>query len=269
MVYNLHLFINLVQLRCRGVIRMKKLKIQSYDLDITLTPFINIVGVIGSGKTMLLRTLINQVHSNDVYLDDKAVSEYDTLFLRKNVAAVLNNFEFKTSYVKEELLYYQLKIDIDEKQAYKNITNFVKFFELEDIIESKIEMLSKYEQAYLKILSLLIIKPRILGIDDMLTYLNINQKLKIIKFVKNNKITILNCTTNPEELLFGTDIIILDHKRVVAYEKSEVILSSNKYLSKIGMKEPFIVELSANLNYYDLLRKKFFDMKTLVGELWK
>ena len=167
------------------------------------------------------------------------------------------------------MLYYQLKIDIDEKQAYKNITNFVKFFELEDIIESKIEMLSKYEQAYLKILSLLIIKPRILGIDDMLTYLNINQKLKIINFVKNNKITILNCTTNPEELLFGTDIIILDHKRVVAYEKSEVILSSNKYLSKIGMKEPFIVELSANLNYYDLLRKKFFDMKTLVGELWK
>ena len=129
------------------------------------------------------------------------------------------------------MLYYQLKIDIDEKQAYKNITNFVKFFELEDIIESKIEMLSKYEQAYLKILSLLIIKPRILGIDDMLTYLNINQKLKIINFVKNNKITILNCTTNPEELLFGTDIIILDHKRVVAYEKSEVILSSNKYLS--------------------------------------
>ena len=51
-------------------------------------------------------------------------------------------------------------------------------------------MLSKYEQAYLKILSLLIIKPRILGIDDMLTYLNINQKLKIINFVKNNKITI-------------------------------------------------------------------------------
>lgn len=248
---------------------MKKIKITSYNLDITLTPFINIVGMIGSGKTTLLRTLINQVESSDVYLDDKKASEYNTDYLRKNVAAVLNNFEFKTNYVKDELMYYQLIINISEKQALKNVSAFVKFFDLDDIIESKISMLTVYEKAYIKILSLLIIKPSVLGIDDMMPYLTFSQKLKIINYVKNNKISILNVTSNSEELLFGTDIIILDNKRVVAYEKSEVILASNEYLSKIGMKDPFIVELSTNLNYYDLLKKKFFDMKALIGELWK
>lgn len=248
---------------------MKKIKFDKYNLEITLTPFINIIGLMGSGKTTLLRTLINQIDGNNIYIDNKCINTFELSYLRKNIAAVLNNFEFKTKYVKEELVYYQQILNISPQTAYKNINNFVKFFELEDIIESKIEYLTKYEQAFIKILSLLIIKPKILGIDDMLTYLTINEKCKIIKYAKENKISILNVTSNPEELLFGTDIIILDHMNVVAYEKTEEILSNNKYLPKLGMSEPFIVELSTNLNYYDLLKKKYYDMKTLIGELWK
>ena len=248
---------------------MKKIKFDKYNLEITLTPFINIIGLMGSGKTTLLRTLINQIDGNNIYIDNKCINTFELSYLRKNIAAVLNNFEFKTKYVKEELVYYQQILNISPQTAYKNINNFVKFFELEDIIESKIEYLTKYEQAFIKILSLLIIKPKILGIDDMLTYLTINEKCKIITYAKENKISILNVTSNPEELLFGTDIIILDHMNVVAYEKTEEILSNNKYLPKLGMSEPFIVELSTNLNYYDLLKKKYYDMKTLIGELWK
>ena len=248
---------------------MKKIKFDKYNLEITLTPFINIIGLMGSGKTTLLRTLINQIDGNNIYIDNKCINTFELSYLRKNIAAVLNNFEFKTKYVKEELVYYQQILNISPQTAYKNINNFVKFFELEDIIESKIEYLTKYEQAFIKILSLLIIKPKILGIDDMLTYLTINEKCKIIKYAKENKISILNVTSNPEEVLFGTDIIILDHMNVVAYEKTEEILSNNKYLPKLGMSEPFIVELSTNLNYYDLLKKKYYDMKTLIGELWK
>lgn len=248
---------------------MKKLYFKDIGLDIELKPFINIIGLSGSGKTHLLNNLINKINSNNIYLDDKSLKDYDLLYLQKNIAAALKTQQFNTEYVKEELLFYQLKININEKTAYKNIDSFVKFFGLEDIIESKIEYLTEYEKSYIKILSLLIIKPSILGIDDLLTYLKIGEKMKIIKYASNNKICILNVTTNPEELLFGNDIIILDHNKVVAYESSETILSNDKYLSKIGMKEPFIVELSTNLDYYDLLKKKYFDMKTLIGELWK
>lgn len=248
---------------------MKKVYFKNYDLEIKLTPFINIIGTINSGKTTLLRTLINQTHSSNLVIDETPASNLDITFLRKNIAAVLNNFEFKTNYVKEELLYYQHILNINDNIAYKNIDKFSKFFEIEELLESKIEYLTIYEKAYIKILSLLIINPSVLGIDDMLTYLTVNQKLKIIKYAKNNKISILNVTTNPEELLYGTDIIILDDSHVVAYEPSDIILSDDKYLSKIGMHLPFIVEMSTNLNYYDLLKKKYFDMKTLVGELWK
>lgn len=248
---------------------MEKIYFKDYDLEIKLTPFINIIGKTSSGKTTLLRTLINQTHSSSILIDNVPVNTLEIEYLRKNIAAVLNNFDFKTNYVKEELLYYQKILNISDEIAYKTIDKFTKFFEIEELIESKIEYLTTYEKAYIKILSLLIINPSILGIDDMLTYLTTNQKLKIIKYAKNNKISILNVTTNPEELLYGTDIIILDNNHLVAYEPSDIILSDDKYLSKIGMHLPFIVEMSTNLNYYDLLKKKYFDMKALVGELWK
>ncbi len=248
---------------------MKTIEFKKYNLKINLTPFINIVGVHSSGKTTLLRSMINQIDSGEVFIDGVSMNKMDIDFLRKNIAAVLKTNDFKTDYVKEELLYYQKVLNINEQTAYRNIDRFVKFFNLNDIIESKINYLSTYEKAYIKILSLLIFRPSILGIDDLLTYLTYDQKFKIMKYAKENNICILNVTTNAEELLFGTDIIIIDNGHMINYDKTEKILSNSKYLSNIGMNEPFIVEMSTNLNYYDLLKKKYFEMSSLVGELWK
>lgn len=248
---------------------MKNIEFKKYNLTINLTHFINIVGSSSSGKSRILKSLINKINDNDILIDGITVSSLDTDFLRHNIAAVLKDHEFKTEYVKEELLYYQDILNIPTDEAYQNIDKFVKFFELEELIESKIKILTTYEQVFIKILSLLIIKPSILGIDDLLTFLPYDQKFKILKYAKENNICILNVTTNSEELLLGTDIIVLDHNEVIAYDKTENILSNDKYLSKIGMNEPFIVELSTNLNYYDLLKEKYFNMNALVGELWK
>lgn len=248
---------------------MKTIEFKKYNLTINLTHFINIVGSSSSGKTKLLKSLINKLDNSDIFIDDRPINNFDIDFLRKNIAAVLKTHEFKTIYVKEELLYYQKILNFSEDASYKNIDKFVKFFGLEDLIESKISYLTIYEQAFIKILSLLIIKPSVLGIDDLLTYLTYDQKYKILKYAKENNICILNVTTNSEELLLGTDIIIMDNNQIIAYDKTENILSNDKYLTKIGMNEPFIVELSTNLNYYDLLKEKYFDMNALVGELWK
>ena len=248
---------------------MKTIEFKKYDLTINLTPFINIVGSSSSGKTRVLKSLINKVDNSDILIDDRPINNFDIDYLRKNIAAVLKTHEFKTEYVKEELLYYQKILNFSEDASYKNIDKFVKFFGLEDLIESKISYLTIYEKAFIKILSLLIIKPSVLGIDDLLTYLTYDQKYKILKYAKENNICILNVTTNSEELLLGTDIIVMDNNQIIAYDKTENILSNDKFLTKIGMNEPFIVELSTNLNYYDLLKEKYFDMNALVGELWK
>lgn len=248
---------------------METIEFKKYKLTIKLKPFINIVGSHSSGKTRLLKSLINQIENNDILIDGTPINDFDISFLRQNIAAVLKTNDFKTAYVKEELLYYQRMLNLSEEASYKALDTFIKFFKLEDIIESKINFLSTYEKAYIKILALLIIKPTVLGIDDLLTYLAPEEKNKIIKYAKENGINIINVTTNAEELLYGEDIIILDHNEVIAYDTTSNILKNDKLLSSIGMNEPFIVEMSTNLKYYDLLKKKYFSMKSLVGALWK
>ena len=107
---------------------MNTLTFKNYDLKLELVPFTNIIGGIASGKTFLLKTLINQSDSSDVYIDDKNINEYDINFLRKNVAAVLNNFIFNTNRVKSELEYYQKCLGYGDKVISSSIKKFVTFF---------------------------------------------------------------------------------------------------------------------------------------------
>ena len=87
----------------QGWVMMKKICFKDYGLEIDVDGFINIIGSRNSGKTYLLKTMINQKNSNNVFIDDKAVSDYDIDFLRNNVAAVLNNFIFNTDSVRESM----------------------------------------------------------------------------------------------------------------------------------------------------------------------
>ena len=247
-----------------GIIEFKDL-----NLKIKLTPFINIIGSIASGKTTLLKKLINKFPNNELYIDNMPISSYDLEFKQKNLAVCLNELTFKTNYVNEELLYYQNILGIESKLAYNNIKTFDDFFNLNELLDTKIEYLTQNEKALIKILSLLIINPSILGIDTLLSYLSLESKLKIIKYAKKNKITILNVTSMAEELLLGTDVIVLDNFKVAAYESTKKVLNNEKLLLKIGFELPFIVSLSRGLNYYDLLAKKHYDIKSLVEALWK
>ena len=49
---------------------MNTLTFKDYNLKLELVPFTNIIGGIASGKTYLLKTLINQSDSSSVFIDD-------------------------------------------------------------------------------------------------------------------------------------------------------------------------------------------------------
>lgn len=248
---------------------MDVIEFKNLDLKIRLTHFINIIGSASSGKTTLMKMLINRFPNDSLYIDEVPISSLDLEYKKRNLAVCLNDLSFKTEYVNEELFYYQNILGFDQSIAYENIKAFADFFDLNELLDTKIEYLTNSEKALIRILSLLIIKPSLLGIDTLLSYLPFETKLKIVKYAKNNKIAILNVTSMAEELLLGTDIIILDNHSVKAYESTKKILSNEKLLLEIGFELPFAVSLSKGLNYYDLLDKKYYDIKTLVGAIWK
>ncbi|MDD2208113.1 MAG: ATP-binding cassette domain-containing protein [Bacilli bacterium] len=248
---------------------MEILEFKHLNLKIKLESFINIIGSVSSGKTTLLKMLINKVPNTSVYIDNKPLSSYSTDFKKKNLTVCLNDLNFNTEYVNEELLFYQKILNVEVSKAYDNIKAFDNFFKLKDILEAKTQYLTVSEKALIKILSLLILNPRIIGIDLLLVYLPLEMKLKVIKYAKNNDISIINITSSSEELLLGSDVIVLDKYQVKEYDTTKKILENEKLLLEIGFELPFVVSLSSGLNYYSLLNKKYYSNKTLVGAIWK
>lgn len=248
---------------------MEVIEFKDLNLKIKLTYFINIIGRASSGKTTLLKKIINKVTNGDLYIDGKSIISYDLDFKKRNLMVCLDDLKFNTSYVNEELLYYQNILKTDSDLALENLKNFNEFFGLNEIMESKIESLPIRDKALIKILSFLILNPSVLGIDNLLSYLSIEDKLKIIKYVKQNKISILNVTSMAEEILLGTDVIVLDDYKVLSYESTKKTLNDDKMLLKIGFELPFTVSLSNGLNYYNLLSKKYYTNKSLVEAIWK
>lgn len=248
---------------------MEVIEFKDLNLKIKLSYFINIIGKASSGKTALLKKIINKVPNGDLYIDDKPLTSYDIDFKKRNLMVCLNDSKFNTPYVNEELLYYQNILKIGSGLAYENLKSFNEFFDLKEILESKIEYLTTREKALIKILSFLILKPAVLGIDNLLSYLTLEDKLKIIKYTKINKISILNVTSMAEELLLGTDVIVMEDFKVIFYESTKKTLNDEKMLLKIGFELPFTISLSSGLNYYNLLSKKYYTNKSLVEGIWK
>ena len=48
----------------------------------------------------------------------------------------------------------------------------------------------------------------------------------------------------------------------------EVVLKNEKLLKKLGFGVPFVVDLSIQLMYYDILDKVYFDVDNLLEALW-
>ena len=63
-------------------------------------------------------------------------------------------------------------------------------------------------------------------------------------------------------------IIVYDEDMKVLEGNKEVVLKNEKLLKKLGFGVPFVVDLSIQLMYYDILDKVYFDVDNLLEALW-
>lgn len=249
---------------------MEKLSVKSMSINLDLTQkVISILGPTNSGKTYFLKKLINIIPNQDVYLDDILISEYDITYLRNNVVVVLDDDVFKCEYVAEEMHYYLSKLGYRIDEITNKINEFSKYFKIGNILSERIDLLPIEKRILIKILSLLIIKPRLFGIDNLLNYLTKTDKKNIITFCSSNNITILNCTNNGEDLLISDKVLLLNEMKSIFYGDKKELLNGNTILPYIGINLPFTAEMSQNLVLYGIVNKVYLDEKKLVDKIWK
>lgn len=247
---------------------MRDIQIKSLDININNGELIGIIGSNGCGKTTLLKKIMGREDNKDIYIDDKSINEYEIEYKRNNIVCVFNDNIFQTNKPRLELKYYINLIKYKEDNE-KIIDEFIEYFKIEEILDKDFEDLSIEDRMYVKILSLLIINPSIFCLDDVLTYLKTEKKLKIINYIKEKDITLFCVTNDMEDLMFFDKLLVLSKGNKVMFDYTLKVLENDKLFKEVGLKLPFIYDINNLLESYDLIKEKHLVSKELVDLLWK
>lgn len=104
--------------------------------------------------------------------------------------------------------------------------------------------------------------------NEVLRLFNKGQIKKIISLLNTRKIKFINITSDIEETLLSDYIIVFNNNDIVMEGTKETILKEEKLLKRLGYGLPFVVDLSTQLMCYNVVDNLYFDIESLVKELW-
>ena len=104
--------------------------------------------------------------------------------------------------------------------------------------------------------------------NETLYGLKLDEKMEIFKLLKKQNISYVNVTSNVEYALYSDYIFVYDGNKLVLEGNRNEVLKEEKTLKRLGYGLPFVVDLSIQLNYYDIFNKVYYDLDELVRALW-
>lgn len=248
---------------------MKTIYFKNLELVINSGELIGVIGPNGCGKTILLKMISGRIKNDNIFFDDKSINDYSLDYKKNNIVCVFDDNIYNTNNVKDELKYYLNKINLNKDSIDSKLEDFIDYFNLEYIINENFINLGTENRIYIKILSLLIINPCLFCIDDLLTYLNMDKKIKILNYIKENNITLLNVTSNMEELMLLDKVLVMNKGKKEFFDLVKDILCNEERIKELGLSLPFIYDINSMLKSYDLIKENHIVYKELVNMLWK
>lgn len=104
--------------------------------------------------------------------------------------------------------------------------------------------------------------------NETLYGLKLDEKMEIFKLLKKQNISYINVTSNVEDAIYSDYIFVYDGNKLVLEGNRNEVLKEEKILKRLGYGLPFVVDLSIQLNYYDIFNKVYYDLDELVRALW-
>lgn len=266
-------------MRLMGNIRLKNLKFAYNDKQEVFSSVnfllprdktFSIIGPSSSGKTTLLKILNGELeYEGEVIVNGVLVSKDNFDALRKCIAVVFRNTTYITDIVKDELKYPLENINLSPKEIRLRINEMNEFFGINKIFNKSINSLSLNDKTLIKILSYAIMYPSFIAIDDLLIDLDLRTKILLLNYLNTKNITLINVTSNIEDTLY-TDYILCLYNGINAIDgKTLEVLKNEKVIKRLGLDLPFMIDLSIQLQLYDLIKKVYLNKEALVKALWK
>lgn len=247
---------------------MVNVSFKRYEVNVSSGELVSIIGANGSGKTTFIKRICGKLNNQDLFINNKSISEYSLDYKKHNIACVFSDNRYNTERFSLELEYYLVKL-CDKNECRDRINYFIEYFNLDNIYNKKIIDLTNEDRVYLKILSLLIIKPIIFCIDDMLVYLNNEKKERILNYIKENDIILFSVISNMEEILKYDKVLVINKGEKEVFDDVKNVLKDENLFKELGLSLPFIYDISNLLKSYDLIENDHIIEKELVDVLWK
>lgn len=105
--------------------------------------------------------------------------------------------------------------------------------------------------------------------NDCLRKFKVKEKETIIDMLSARKVNFINITSNIEEVLYSDYLYVYYDGKIAIEGKTLEVLKMEKILKRLGFALPFTVDMSIQLQLYNLINDTFVDNRKLVDELWK
>ena len=207
---------------------------------------------------------------NNVILNKKNFKEY-----MLQISTVLEDIDnqFLCFKVNDELRYPLENLNYKEKDIKNIIENISELLEIKTILGKDISRLSIYEKVKVLVGASIVHSPKVLLIDDILRFLNNNEKNDLLKIFKkiNSKlnISIIYTSSDLNDVINSQNILLINNGKVVVQDSFNNIILQDNELTKMGFFIPIMIDLSRKLQFYNLVDEIYLDKDKMVNALWK
>lgn len=104
--------------------------------------------------------------------------------------------------------------------------------------------------------------------NEIWYYLSKKEKSELLEILKRRNVSFVNITSNVEDVIYSDYVIVYDNDKKVLEGNKEMVLRNEKLLKRLGYGVPFVVDLSIQLNYYDIFDTIYYDIDKLTEALW-
>lgn len=186
----------------------------NFNLDISPTQCVIILGKIGCGKSSLAKSLIkmNKISSGKIFIDDIDIEDINPQSLRKNIIYIKQNpIPFNRTLFENIIYGNEDKTDRKQVEALLDKYNLKSFFnhDLDKSVGRKGQMLSGGQRQLIFLLRILLSDKKILILDEPTSSLDSKSRdhiVNIIKDLKKNKTVII--ITHDESIVSIGDKVV-------------------------------------------------------------
>ena len=219
----------------------QKLVLENLDLEIEENKITYILGSSGSGKTTILRLIagLETPENGEIFIGEKLVSKAKTILVSPQKRQI--GYIFQDLALWPHLTIYKnisFGLESNKKKKIKDKTmDILSFFGLEEHSDKFPHQLSGGQQQMVAIARALVLKPKLLLMDEPLASLDVKSKRKILNHlvsIKNKfNLTIVYVTHDHREAFAIADnIIVLNNGKVQESGSVNQIKKSNNEFIK-------------------------------------